>query len=629
MGHHSGLMNIGNKKTDTADDHTFFGRLTKGKCGGIPDYKQNWPGGIQTRNEKKRSMSLIEASFYIRMLYSCLVDADFIDTESFMNGGSVERGKYETMESLHDKLEQYTSKWRNPTRELDKLRTEILSACEEAGEGERGVYTLTVPTGGGKTIASMAFALRHAIKNAMRRIIYVIPYTSIIDQNAAIFREILGSENVVEHHSSIAYDSKEQMTEEEYRKIMRKALAIENWDAPVIVTTSVQFFESLYSNRSSKCRKLHNIANSVIIFDEAQMIPLRSLRPCVAAIAELVKNFKSTAVLCTATQPALDDKIKEFYRECKIVEICPKIDYMFDKFQRTKFCFVGKITDSELSELITRETQVLCIANTRKQAQTIFNSLPEEGSFHLSTLMYPVHRKSVLSSIRERLKNGETCRVISTSLIEAGVDVDFPKVFREISGLDSILQAAGRCNREGKRKTDESIVTVFETNRTRNKLIGANIGATCEAVRDWSNPNTVKTIEDYFKAYRSLNSTEDVADIIGQLNDKGFMLPFENVARDFKIIDNAMMTVYVPHRGGRKIIEELRIGTNLSKSLLREAGQYSVSVYENHFKQLVKHGHVELLADCDDAAILCNMELYSEKIGLKSDVSVGPLALFD
>ena len=556
------------------------------------------------------------------MLYSCLVDADYIDTETFMNGDAG-RGNYEPLSALCDKLTAYISKWNNPTREIDILRQKILNSCIEKASAPRGIFSLTVPTGGGKTVASMAFALNHAVANSMKRIIYVIPYTSIIEQNAKVFRDILGQENVVEHHSSVSYELSENADELEYRS----ALATENWDAPVIVTTAVQFFESLYANRSSKCRKLHNIANSVIIFDEAQMIPSNNLRPCVAAIAELVRAYNATAVLCTATQPAIDEMLLEYSKKESVVELCPDVDGMFEKFRRTSFEKEGRLTTDELVSRLESQQQVLCIVNTRKFAQEAYEALPSEGRFHLSTLMCPVHRKQKLDEIRERLKSGKTCRVVSTSLIEAGVDVDFPRVFREMAGLDSILQAAGRCNREGKRSAESSIVTVFESENKVNKLIAVNRDAAEETVRDWTQPNTTSTIERYFKAYRDFLRNDDKSGVI-TASEKGISgcgLPFEWIAKEFKLIDQNTFTVYISVGEGKELISRLREGER-SRELYRKAGMYSVSIYENHFNALINAGAAEPFGD--DAAILTDLSLYSDEKGLATDVRDGS-ALFN
>lgn len=623
IGHHSGLPNVGHKDADTTESQTFFGRKLRAEQGGIPDYRKNWNGHIALPQDYFRPSGRgFATAFYIRMLYSCLVDADYIDTETFMNGDAG-RGNYEPLSALCDKLTAYISKWNNPTREIDILRQKILNSCIEKASAPRGIFSLTVPTGGGKTVASMAFALNHAAANSMKRIIYVIPYTSIIEQNAKVFRDILGQENVVEHHSSVSYELSENADELEYRS----ALATENWDAPVIVTTAVQFFESLYANRSSKCRKLHNIANSVIIFDEAQMIPSNNLRPCVAAIAELVRAYNATAVLCTATQPAIDEMLLEYSKKESVVELCPDVEGMFEKFRRTSFEKEGRLTTDELVSRLESQQQVLCIVNTRKFAQEVYEALPSEGRFHLSTLMCPVHRKQKLDEIRERLKSGKTCRVVSTSLIEAGVDVDFPRVFREMAGLDSILQAAGRCNREGKRSAESSIVTVFESENKVNKLIAVNRDAAEETVRDWTQPNTTSTIERYFKAYRDFLRNDDKSGVI-TASEKGISgcgLPFEWIAKEFKLIDQNTFTVYISVGEGKELISRLREGER-SRELYRKAGMYSVSIYENHFNALINAGAAEPFGD--DAAILTDLSLYSDEKGLATDVRDGS-ALFN
>lgn len=623
IGHHSGLPNVGHKDADTTESQTFFGRKLRAEQGGIPDYRKNWNGHIALPQDYFRPSGRgFATAFYIRMLYSCLVDADYIDTETFMNGDAG-RGNYEPLSALCDKLTAYISKWNNPTREIDILRQKILNSCIEKASAPRGIFSLTVPTGGGKTVASMAFALNHAVANSMKRIIYVIPYTSIIEQNAKVFRDILGQENVVEHHSSVSYELSENADELEYRS----ALATENWDAPVIVTTAVQFFESLYANRSSKCRKLHNIANSVIIFDEAQMIPSNNLRPCVAAIAELVRAYNATAVLCTATQPAIDEMLLEYSKKESVVELCPDVDGMFEKFRRTSFEKEGRLTTDELVSRLESQQQVLCIVNTREFAQEVYEALPSEGRFHLSTLMCPVHRKQKLDEIRERLKSGKTCRVVSTSLIEAGVDVDFPRVFREMAGLDSILQAAGRCNREGKRSAESSIVTVFESENKVNKLIAVNRDAAEETVRDWTQPNTTSTIERYFKAYRDFLRNDDKSGVM-TASEKGISgcgLPFEWIAKEFKLIDQNTFAVYIPIGEGKELVSRLREGER-SRGLYRRAGMYSVSVYQNQFDSLINAGAAEPFGE--DAAFLTDCSLYSDEKGLSTDVDGGS-ALFN
>ena len=617
-GHHGGLLDFGSLDTDQPGDPTFVGRLKRGIAGGIPPY--TWNGRLpQVPPEPDFQNDDYLRSLWTRMLYSCLVDADYLDTEEFMSGGSIRHGEYDSLPMLLDRLEQHIAGYFPPKNELNRSRCQILKTCMDAGSSPKGIYTLTVPTGGGKTVASLAFALRHAVKNNMRRLIYVIPYTSIIEQNTAVFRHILGAQNVVEHHSGAAFDSEEEANG---TKSLQR-LAAENWDAPVIVTTAVQFFESLYSNRPSKCRKLHNIANSVIIFDEAQMLPTAHLKPCVGVISNLVAHFEATAVLCTATQPVLNDLIQSFVPGIRIMEICPNISALHEQFRRVTFQNAGTQSNVALADALSAHSQVLCIVNTRKAAQEIYQNLAGEGNFHLSTLMYPAHRQAVLQTVHKRLKDGLPCRVVSTSLIEAGVDVDFPTVYREMAGLDSILQAAGRCNRNGKHPADQSIVTIFTGELPASKLFRTNIGATVEALSEGRDPSDPESIHRYFTALRSLvGDNSDKARIVTHLRDgiSGCSLPFETVARDFHLIDQATKTVYIPLEGGKELCDMLLSG-DAARSVYRKAGQYSVSIYEQHYQALLSAG--DLIPLDAESGVLTNIALYSENTGLSMQADAG------
>ncbi len=594
MGHHSGLPDIGSRM-DQADSHTFMGRLSKWNAGLIspvtPDYT---PFPIPSVH-RVPSRSPLSESFYARMLYSCLVDADFLDTEKFIRG-KLPRGIGAPIEMLLARLQAKLNEWANPTTELNCLRQSILTACIDASAQPRGLFTLTVPTGGGKTVASLAFALHHAAEHGMKRIIYVVPYTSIIEQNADVFRGILGEQNVLEHHSGVQFDS-----DEENAELSPKALAAENWDSPIIVTTAVQFFESMYANRSSQCRKLHNLANSVIIFDEAQMLPLCHLMPCTAAIGALVEQFGATAVLCTATQPSLGDLMQRFAPTHPVSEICPGTSHLFEKFRRVSFCQIGVTEDAELAAALCEQEQVLCIVNSRKAAQNIFALLPADGSFHLSTLMTPCHRRQVLAEMRRRLKEGLPCRVVSTSLVEAGVDVDFPAVYREMAGLESIMQAAGRCNREGKRAAQDSIVTIFKRTEAAPPLFRQAVDATGIALDGGADPASPQTMQKYFDTLRTLTgSAIDKNGIIDAFEKglSGCLFPFRTIAERFHMIENDTRTVYIPWRDGAALARRLCAG-ECSRSLYRRLGQFSVQVYDKHFKALYQAGAL-LLADEDN-----------------------------
>ncbi len=622
-GHHGGLLDTGSR-SDRAGEATFFDRCKKGTEGHYLERCGESGTALPVLPPEAPERDMLKLSFRIRMLYSCLVDADFLDTEAFMNGGRG-RGGYDEIAVLIERLENCIAPWQEPKTELNRLRCEILNTCMDAGSKPKGIYTLTVPTGGGKTVASLAFALRHAAAHGMKRVIYVVPYTSIIEQNAEVFRKILGGGNVLEHHSGVQFDLPDGASPEE----TRRALASENWDMPVVVTTAVQFFESLYANRSSKCRKLHNLADSVIIFDEAQMLPLSHLRSCVAAMASLAESFCSTLVLCTATQPSLGDLLRTYAPGCPVTELCPQTAAMYDKFRRVRFRQAGTLTDEALAEELSGHEQVLCIVNSRKTAQHIFSRLPEAGSFHLSTLMVPAQRQELLSKIRQQLKSGLPCRVVSTSLIEAGVDVDFPAVYRELAGLDSVLQAAGRCNREGKRTAEESIVTIFERTELPPLLFRTAVGAAREALAGDRDPGAPETMRRYFDALRGLSGEAlDKSGVVKafQTGIEGCAMPFRTVAERFHLIDENTRTVYIPFGGGAALVEQLKAG-ECSRELYRKLGRYAVSVYEPHFQKLYAAGALltarQVPALDPDSAILSDMTLYSKATGLSLEPETG------
>ena len=639
-GHHSGLLDLGNQSAQ-AGEASLWGRMKKGVSpNGIPRYTSPLSLLPPPDAPQGYGKDLLTDSFFIRMLYSCLVDADFLDTENFMSAGSVRRDSGEPLSVLLERLmEKKVRPWLeaadSPSPSLSRRRVEIrqkrcdiLRTCLEAGENPRGLYTLTVPTGGGKTVSSMAFALRHALKHGMNRVIYVIPYTSIIEQTAETFRDIFGPENVLEHHSGAVH---ERMDKEDYCESpqeTRAALATENWDAPIIVTTAAQFFESMYANRPAKCRKLHNIANSVIIFDEAQTLPTPHLLPCVAAMANLVKQFRATAVLCTATQPALDGLFREYGVEPK--ELCPDAEALYEQFRRVTFQNAGTLDAEKLAENLRAFSQALCIVNSRRAAQEVYQKLPEEGRYHLSTLMYPIHRRAILAEIRRRLSEGLPCRVVSTSLIEAGVDVDFPAVWREMAGLDSILQAAGRCNREGGRNADESVVTVFDGVSKMLQMLERNIRTAREVLQNGACPDAPETIAQYFQAYLDLAGRDaldvtpvhqNIMQVVKAFREgfEGRDLPFRTVAENFHMIDSPTRTVYIPQGDGAKLLEQLRFA-GPSRSLYRKLGQYAVNVYERQYKELLDAGTIELLDNADgDSAVLRDETKYSKETGLSMD----------
>lgn len=616
-GHHAGLPDTG-ESADMGDSATLMGRMKKRleeyreyeKEVAIPELKTP-PFPIQNNTDPSFTIG-----FLIRMLYSCLVDADYLDTEKFMSDGKANRESGDEIFVLWRRLQRHISDWMgNQDRDtINGRRTEILKACMEGALSKKGLFRLTVPTGGGKTVASLAFALRHALEQGLERVIYVIPYTSIIEQNAKVFQDILGDENVLEHHCNVDYASTEEL------KPMQ--LATENWDKPVVVTTNVQFFESLFSNQSSKCRKLHNIANSVIIFDEAQMLPSDYLKPCIQAIEELIRHYKCSVVLCTATQPALG---KLFSEDITYQELCPRVEEQFHFFKRSTIESLGKVTEETLLERLRTEHQALCIVNTKKSAQKLYQEMSEEGVYHLSTLMYSVHRKAVLKRIRARLKAGEKCILIATSLVEAGVDLDFQNVYRQLAGIDSVIQAAGRCNREGARAMEDSHTYIFQM-EDEVKVPGQEqqIDTAKQIIRKFNDISMPEAIQEYFaRLYGFKGEGLDKKKILERFKKCRF--PFATVGKDFKLIEQDTKTIFiVREERAKEILEEIRY-KGATKALMREAGQYCVDVYDNIFQKIYAAGMLMEVSEelKDEFFLLRDADDYSEETGLKIDVELG------
>ena len=625
-GHHAGLPDGGSPKVDTAQASTLFGRLKRE----LPAYDA-WRQEIDLPAVELPgfcAQSSFSLMFFTRMLYSCLVDADYLDTEAFMENDPPPRGESDPIPALLHRMRSKATSWLNapPSTPLNEKRNQVLRACMSAGAAwQRGAYTLTVPTGGGKTFDSLAFALEHAAHNHMDRIIYVIPYTSIIDQTAAVFSDLLGAENVLAHHAGADYQllEEQEMSPADYRR----ALAAENWDAPVIVTTAVQFFQSLYASRSSRCRKLHNIANSVIIFDEAQTLPLAYLRPCIAAIAELVRHYRTTAVLCTATQPALDPFFEEFLPgSAPLQEICPNAAALYTALRRTTLHDLDELSAEALGARLCGHEQVLCVVNRREQAQELYAALPAEGRYCLTTLLCAADRRRQLAEIRQRLQAGLPCRVVSTSLIEAGVDVDFPAAYREATGLDSILQTAGRCNREGRRGAAESPVYVFAISGNPDPpMLAQNLAAWKHVRRTWPNAlDLPPAIQGYFTKLRLVKGAAalDQKGILHACVEgaEGPLLPFSQIANEFTFIDTPTRTIHLPIGEGASLCRA-RQGGARSRALFRKLGIYSVAVYPKHFDALYHAGALTLLED--NSAILSNTSLYDPGTGLAMDVEAG------
>ena len=573
-------------------------------------------------------------AFFTRMLYSCLVDADYLDTEAFyarLDGKTVARGGYPALGALQQAFNQHLQNVRADAKEnseggqveLNRLRSDILDHAQQQAALPSGLFTLTVPTGGGKTYTSMAFALEHARQHGQRRIIYVIPFTSIIEQNAAAFRDAfgdLGEAAVLEHHST--FDD-HKLQERDTRDKLRHAT--ENWDAPIVVTTAVQFFESLFADRSSRCRKLHNIAGSVIILDEAQMLPLHLLRPVMAAIDELARNYRCTIVMCTATQPAISADNGFYGGFSDVREIAPDPARLYTVLRRTTVRHIGKQSDAELLEHLTAQPQLLIIVNNRRHARSLYDSAkPLDGVYHLTTLMCAEHRSEVLKTIRARLKAGAPCRLIATSLIEAGVDVSFPRLMRAEAGADSIAQAAGRCNRENLRTADESEVLIFRPEEQWKAPPELATYAACmrETLRNDGDLLAPEAMIAYFRRVYDLSDL-DKHHILEMLKNAGSDFPFQTIAEKSRVIEsNHMLPLLIPYDANAEAHINALEHADTIGGLLRQLQRYTVQVPEKALCILCKNRRVKIINKekfGEQFYALIGTDLYDAQAGLNWD----------
>lgn len=562
-----------------------------------------------------------DVSHIIRMLFSCLVDADYLDTERFMDKSSFQsrRNGYNLKDLLY-LLERHLERLakKSVVNPVNDVRKKVQDICRHH-KGGCDIYEMTVPTGGGKTLSSILWALRHAIDNDLKRIIIAIPYTSIIEQTAGVLRSIFGSENVLEHHSQVSF---KEICESDLTDKMK--LATENWDYPIVVTTNVRLFESMFGHKPGACRRLHNMSRSVLIFDEIQTLPIPYYSVILQGLETYNRIFGSTVLMTTASQPPFSGVItgcNPFVKcpglEKSPVPIVPHDAKMWLPLKRVSLHFeIERFSYDELAQRLASYPRVLCIVNTRKTAQQVYIRIPNrESLIHLSRLMCPAHIKERLELIRRRLENPEEdVRVISTQLIEAGVDVDFPVVFRQEAGLDSIVQASGRCNREGKLK-DLGKTYVFgfsECGTMPPGFIskGNNARLDMPSEIDWFSDAAMK---DYFKRLYCKIDSFDADNTYEDL--KMGSLKFETASRNFKYIDDNSIQVVVNWRDADKIIEKYKAhGT--SYRLMKELGQYSVSLSKHDFKVLMEAGSVQ---EVGNIYFLSDSLAYDDEIGVKVD----------
>lgn len=609
-GHHAGLMDFNNEGVAN-----LMGRLSSDEQ--LRKVKNNVADAtlpplsrplFDNDNRNPKAWHL-----WIKMLYSCLVDADYLDTERFMDPSSyASRAHYDTLPILKRKLDIYLQNLEKmaPKTAVNTTRAMVQNICRETGATTgKGIYTLTVPTGGGKTLSSMVWAMEHAMKNHCERIIIAIPYTSIVVQTADKLRQIFGRDNVVEHHSNIDFDKMPDALRH------RMKLATENWDAPIVVTTNVQFFESLFSNKPSRCRKLHNIVHSVVILDEVQMLPTTELHPIIDAIGSLNNYFDVSFLFTTATQPVFSNEIgsgQSAFNGIPSHELIPDTDKLSKQMSRVEVNVRREpMSVDALTEELSQYRQVLCVVNKRADARAIYDAMPDKSRVvHLSRMMCQSHIMDKIQEVRQLLDEDAPIIVISTQLIEAGVDIDFPVVYRAMAGLDSIAQAAGRCNREG--KLEKGHVTVFSLEGSSLRGVLRKGADTMDdlirmGMTDYLSP---ATLAEYFKRfYRKVNTTDKG----GVIEDLYRETPqFESAARDFKMIDDNSLTVYVPYRDNADLLNRLLKG-DVNSDDFKRLQRFSVGLPVQRIDDLMPLGAEQV---GERTFILTNQASYNDDIGL-------------
>ena len=580
------------------------------------------------------ALAAFDLSVAGRMLFSCLVDADFRDTEAYYNRLEGRR-RDRTWPALPDIVDRLRTAFDETlarfdrNSELNQLRSQFLVDIRSRADMQPGLFTLTVPTGGGKTLASMGFALDHAAIHGHRRIIYAIPYTSIIDQTAEIFRNLFG-EIVLEHHSAIDAEKPGQERRDKLR------LAMEDWAAPIVVTTNVQLFESLFSARPSRCRKLHNIAGSIIVLDEAQCLPRKLLMPVLRIIETLAAHYGCTILFCTATQPAFDSHLLEEgglaleVRELAAVPLDTGPNALSHRLRRARIVMGDEMDDPALIRALRDTPQGLVIVNSRAHALSLFEAAKAEeleGLIHLTTRQYPAHRRRIIAEIRQRLDpaSPQPCRLIATSLIEAGVDLDFPKGWRAAAGLDSLVQAAGRINREGRRPVEDSTLTVFtapdrEVPKDLEPMIAA-MRSTASRNEDLLYPEAMR---DWFEKVYWTAGVERLGQPMVdafKLASTGTDFPYRKTAEKFRMIEDTMLPIIVPgDPDALKQVTRLEIEGIASGVIARALQPFTVQIPDRDRRKLIENEHAEFAVRKlrgDQFCVLKNASLYHEDSGLR------------
>ena len=634
-GHHTGLMD-GGTDADNSDSPTLSGTLKRGnEYTGDSDYsayateiefatltqEEITPPYNELCSAKDPTELIERYAFFTKFVFSCLTDADFLDTEIFCNK-NVERGMSGDFEKALDKLNRELSDMPsdNPLRQA---RSRIQQQAFDNSVNKSHISILDMPTGSGKTLCSLKLAL----ESGKKRIIYVIPYTSIIEQTANKFEKMFGDVlPVLQHHSNYSYDGN---TEEEKKTVEKLKRTCENWVAPLIITTSVQFFQSIYHYKGSALRKLHNLRDSVIVFDEIHLIPTELLRPCLKAVGYITKYLNSEALFLSATMPdysKLFDKFLPDVNYNKLVTDRTNFKY----FKKCEYKDMGKTTLETIAENASRCKNALIVVNTKKTAAELYNLVQGE-KYHLSANMTPAHRSRVIEVVRNKLENGEPITVVSTSLVEAGVDLDFNTVFRQLSGLDSILQAGGRCNREG--KDAKGYVYVFDIDETYRKGsdLAMRINKTKGLLEKYQDITSYDCIKEYYDGIFDFNQSRIAENSIAKYNEQSnsfdrqglmspYSIPFRSYAMQFEYISADTISIVIDDPNDQtchELVETLRNG---DMSVRRALQKYSVSVYMNVFKDLYSQG---VLNDHGTGIfILENQSYYNNETGLNTQAAM-------
>ncbi len=628
-GHHSGIPD-GGSKDNTPDMNTLFGRL-KREFEDYTAYKEEI--SIPEIDEDEFNRFLIEDclnpgdiaekfSFIVRYCFSCLTDADSNDTASFCNGihnRSLHANFKNCLKRLDDKLNSFTC-----STNLQKARSQIQKQVYYKTDVDSEIYLMNMPTGSGKTLCSMKFALERAIKTNKKRIIYIIPYNSIIDQTVELFEALFGKDaEILRHQSSFSYDDSDY--DEDYKKVVR--LATENWDAQIIVTTAIQFFESVYSNKRGKLRKLHNMADSILVFDEAHLMPEDYLQPCLRAVSYITRILGSEAIFLTATMPDYRKLINEYSLKNSVITNLITDTSLFEKFRKCSFENLGGIDIQKLILIAQDKPSALIVVNKRSTARAVY-SLCKGKKFHLSTYMTAYDRKLTIDNIKSELSELEKdfpntddipddrrITVVSTSLIEAGVDLDFHCVLRELSGLDSVLQAGGRCNREGKRK--DAAVYVFSLNDQGSVLTSERANITKGLFSDYKDISCEECIDSYYERLFFMNKAKIESKAISKYSSNIASVKFKTYADEFKIIDDTTVSIVVERDDlSRELIRNIQI-TGFGNH--RKLQKYAFTVYRYEFEELIK----QHIIDDYGSGIWCltNKDYYDENTGIKFEAS--------